>query len=397
MACSEGTLACFKLNLHAIKVSKEHAKLFLSVPAKKKMPTALKDITFRKHVLNKTTPKQPKRRAPAAQSSGVSEKLLTDKILKKLLWNRYAVEAPQQNQPRLIGDTEDLLSRRCMDIARSYVASVPPTSDGERQTVCKSTVGQQVNPTWRREKIGRLGASMFLRIVHCVCPEGVLRDILYPRAHSLKPGDPRQYGIDNEPVAVSAYVTFMACQGRNIAVEETGLHVHKDYSYIAVSPDRIVFEGSDQGLLEVKCPRSKKGMTPAEACNSDDFCCHIVDGSVVLKETHAYYFQVQGQMAVVGAQWCDFVVWTNNGPLWQSISVERVPFDKGFWEKDILPGLQYFYRFALVPELITRCIKRLNFLHTVGRGYVPYLKYKDGFYVCDSDLDTLKVCIRKLK
>lgn len=368
------------------------------------MPTALKDITFRKHVLNKTTPKQPKRRAPAAQSSGVSEKLLTDKILKKLgaadptmLWNRYAVEAPQQNQPRLIGDTEDLLSRRCMDIARSYVASVPPTSDGERQTVCKSTVGQQVNPTWRREKIGRLGASMFRRIVHCVCPEGVLRDILYPRAHSLKPGDPRQYGIDNEPVAVSAYVTFMACQGRNIAVEETGLHVHKDYSYIAVSPDRIVFEGSDQGLLEVKCPRSKKGMTPAEACNSDDFCCHIVDGSVVLKETHAYYFQVQGQMAVVGAQWCDFVVWTNNGPLWQSISVERVPFDKGFWEKDILPGLQYFYRFALVPKLITRRIKRLNFLHTVGRGYVPYLKYKDGFYVCDSDLDTLKVCIRKLK
>ncbi|CAN7942145.1 unnamed protein product, partial [Ixodes hexagonus] len=173
-----------------------------------------------------------------------------------------------------------------------------------------------------------------------------------------------QYGIDNEPVAVSGYVSFMACQDREVVIEETGLHIHREYPYLAVSPDRIVYEEGNKGLLEVKCPPSKKGMTPAEACSSDDFCCQLVDGDVVLKKTHPFYFQVQGQMAVVGAEWCDFVVWTNNGPLSRSLSVERVYLDQVFWESEVLPGLVYFYRFAILPELLTRRVKRQNFLYT---------------------------------
>ncbi|KAG0434306.1 hypothetical protein HPB47_019199, partial [Ixodes persulcatus] len=74
----------------------------------------------------------------------------------------------------------------------------------------------------------------------------------------------------------------MSCQDREVVVEETGLHVHAEHPYIAVSSDHIVFEGDKRGLLEV-----------------------------------------QGQMEVVGAQWCDFVVWTNNGDLWKSLSEER--------------------------------------------------------------------------
>lgn len=138
-------------------------------------------------------------------------------------------------------------------------------------------------------------------------------------------------------------------------------------------------------------------MTPAEACGYDDFCCHIVDGDVVLKETHEYYYQAQGQMAVVGAPWCAFFVWTNNGPLWSSLSVERVPCESAFWESEMLPRLQYFYRFALLPELVTRRVRRLNFLHTTGRGYVPYYKNKHAFLICDSKPRALKMCIRKLK
>ncbi|XP_040070045.1 uncharacterized protein LOC120842904, partial [Ixodes scapularis] len=39
--------------------------------AKKEAVSALKDITFRKHVLNKPTPKQPWHRAPPAPTSGI--------------------------------------------------------------------------------------------------------------------------------------------------------------------------------------------------------------------------------------------------------------------------------------------------------------------------------------
>lgn len=34
------------------------------------------------------------------------------------------------------------------------------------------------------------------------------------------------------------------------------------------------------------------------------------NGMLVLKEDHKYWFQVQGQMAVTGRHWVDFVVYT---------------------------------------------------------------------------------------
>lgn len=47
-----------------------------------------------------------------------------------------------------------------------------------------------------------------------------------------------------------------------------------------------------------------------------------------LKESHPYYAQVQGQMGVTGAMWCDFIVYTNVG-----IYVQRIPFNSHFWEQ----------------------------------------------------------------
>jgi len=45
------------------------------------------------------------------------------------------------------------------------------------------------------------------------------------------------------------------------------------------------------------------------------------DGKPTLKKRHIYYDQVQGQMVLTGAQWCDFIVYTNKG-----LSVERIKF-----------------------------------------------------------------------
>lgn len=45
-------------------------------------------------------------------------------------------------------------------------------------------------------------------------------------------------------------------------------------------------------------------------------------GSSKLKRSHAYYWQVQGQLLVTGMQWCDFVVWTQEDNLLQRIYVD---------------------------------------------------------------------------
>ena len=41
---------------------------------------------------------------------------------------------------------------------------------------------------------------------------------------------------------------------------------------------------------------------------------------------HTYYAQVQRQMGITGAEWCDFVVFTKKG-----MSVERIAFDGHYW------------------------------------------------------------------
>ena len=52
-------------------------------------------------------------------------------------------------------------------------------------------------------------------------------------------------------------------------------------------------------ILEIKCPCSGRTMTPDVACQDiNQFCNTITDGNVILKKTHNYYYQVQGQLRV---------------------------------------------------------------------------------------------------
>lgn len=88
-------------------------------------------------------------------------------------------------------------------------------------------------------------------------------------------------------------------------MEPTGLHVHEHYAFLAASPDGIVRDLTEEGNLEVKCPYSKCGLTPEEACKDKNFCCQLVDNEVRLKKCHDYYYQVQGLLGVTGCKWCD--------------------------------------------------------------------------------------------
>ncbi len=43
------------------------------------------------------------------------------------------------------------------------------------------------------------------------------------------------------------------------------------------------------------------------------------NGKVLLDKSHDYYIQVQGQLLVTGAPWCDFVVYTT-----KDMFIERI-------------------------------------------------------------------------
>ena len=98
-------------------------------------------------------------------------------------------------------------------------------------------------------------------------------------------------------------------------------------------------------------------------CSLEHYTCRsLFDTWILLLITHQpwwnntagsatqsqYYAQVQGQMAIGDRPWCDFVVYTTKG-----IHVQRIPFDRRYWEKVLLSKLIKFYDNCLGPEIVS--------------------------------------------
>ncbi|XP_049527530.1 uncharacterized protein LOC119459075 [Dermacentor silvarum] len=259
------------------------------------------------------------------------------------------------NQP-YIADSEDLLSMTNSRIIQERFDAIQPLSLDDRAVILESTMGQAENKKWHQERIGRLTASVFKKLLRCRKPDGAVRDVMYPRQVST---EAMRYGRIHEDDAVKAYEEIMACRDSPVNVTETGLRIHKQYPFLAASPDRIVVLHGEQGLLEVKCPFSKKGMTAEDASKDSKFCCMLKDGQIQLKQDHAYYYQVQGQMATTGHKWCDFVIWTKaqKPNEMHHIHVERIFFDQSFWESDMLPAILHFMQKSFIAEVLRRHVR----------------------------------------
>lgn len=107
------------------------------------------------------------------------------------------------------------------------------------------------------------------------------------------------------------------------------------------TPDgKVIDVGSAEpfGVLEVKCPQTKFLVTPKDAFTDDKFFCSYSDGHCKLKDSHPYYAQVQGQMAITGVKWCDFVLFTKMG-----LSIERIPFNPQYWMELENKLVSYYY------------------------------------------------------
>ena len=127
-----------------------------------------------------------------------------------------------------------------------------------------------------------------------------------------------------------------------VAVLRSGLVISKSCPVLGATPDaKVVDFGCCLcfGLAEVKCPYNKFNVTPLEACSDANFFMEKISNTQCrLKRDHAYYAQVQGQMGVTRAKWCDFIVYTGKG-----LYIERIPFDATFWQNLRTELLQYYF------------------------------------------------------
>ena len=106
-------------------------------------------------------------------------------------------------------------------------------------------------------------------------------------------------GIANEQDALAQYEVEAG-----VLVCPVGLVAHAAEPWAGATPDGAV--GCD-GLVEVKCPREFRPEPPIY---------HVA--------------QMQGQMEILGRQWCDYVQWVNG-----EITVRRVNRDAGWWTANV--------------------------------------------------------------
>ena len=73
-------------------------------------------------------------------------------------------------------------------------------------------------------------------------------------------------------------------------------------------------------MLEIKCPFTCKDKSFLLASQeSSTFCLKDGDNGLKLDTSHAYYYQVQAQIKLCGANYCDFVVWSDS-----EVVIERI-------------------------------------------------------------------------
>lgn len=136
----------------------------------------------------------------------------------------------------------------------------------------------------------------------------------------------------------------------DIDVRETGIVIQPNLFWLAASPDGLISDKSDGqkiGLIEIKCPRSKKYDTPEEMLNDKNFYMHLVDGEPRLKMDHAngYYTQIQMAMGLSGLSFCDFIVYSFKG-----LILSRTRFD-GPYFIELIKRLNKFYKIYMLPEI----------------------------------------------
>ena len=108
-----------------------------------------------------------------------------------------------------------------------------------------------------------------------------------------------------------------------------------------------------------KNPCTWRNYTTEKACADSNFFLHMVDGKLKLKENDKsrYYDQVQGQLAITGLPWCDFVVHPSGS---HRVNVQRIHFHQRYWKENLFPNFKNLPFNHALPFLAKLHVQRIK-------------------------------------
>ena len=163
-------------------------------------------------------------------------------------------------------------------------------------------------PLWQALRKPRVTASMFYEVSH-VKGMSSGQTLAGRILKGVRQTPAMKRGLEREPQVLEQYSKHF-----NVNVSRCGFVIHPDAPHLGASPDARVYDPSAIPcfeLAEVKCPDIS---SISEARH-----VKMVNGQAKLKQNHKYHWQVQGQLAVTGLSWCDFITDTEG-----DFTVERV-------------------------------------------------------------------------
>ena len=193
----------------------------------------------------------------------------------------------------------------------------------------------QRSAEWHALRQFRVTASSFAAAVgtdELRSVESALWEMVDPGARS--PGPRGRAAMTYGQLLEQHVFDVYAARRPHVKLAHVGLCIAPEMPWLACSPDALVRDGEEVGLLEVKCPTVRSDLQPLEY--------------------RPYLAQIQGIMGILRLPWCDFAVWTRKGGL----SVQRVSFDPAYFD-GLVKKLNSFYFERFVPFAV-RLRTRLN-------------------------------------
>ncbi len=218
----------------------------------------------------------------------------------------------------------------------------------EAKNVEEKTRDQVRSKIWFQQRSGRITASKFKAAAHTDVTQpsqSLIKAICYPDNHQFR-SQATAWGCEHEETGRKAYMAQMAKEHPGFCVCKSGLVVHPSYPHMGASPDGLIrCECCGPGVLEVKCPFLCKDKSFMEAIG-ESFFLEQTNGKFILKEKHAYYYQVQAQIKFCCVNFCDFVVWREN-----ELVIQRIYPDEEFMSI-ALEKATLFFKLGVLPELL---------------------------------------------